>query len=152
MSRHAYSPEVLREVARVVEEALPEEACGALFGPEEGPFVTRAVRIPNVHPGPRTRAFAFDDLAHLAALKEAEQRGEREKALFHSHPGGEPVLSPADLAGLVCGGAPLFPGVDVVVVGTRAGRAPLVRIYEITPVGEATVAQELSLSEDPSRP
>jgi proteasome lid subunit RPN8/RPN11 len=103
------------EVAR----AWPAEACGLLVGPSaDKHLVSRTVSLANVHPHKR-RAFAFDEREHAGVLQDLERRGEEARAFFHSHPEGAAALSPADEAGLVFTGEPLFPGVGVVVLATR---------------------------------
>lgn len=146
MSAHEYPSEVLRALARAAEAALPEEACGALFGPSaEATIITRVVPLPNVHPGPRSKAYAVCDLAHLRALEVAKARGEREKGLYHSHPDGGLALSAADLAGFIHRDGPLFPGVDIVVIGTLRGRASGLRVYQLDGRGRPRVALERAL-------
>jgi len=71
----------------------PRECVGLLFG--KGTQVTRRVPLENAAPSPTTRFFA-DPSALLAALKEADVRGEALLALYHSHPAGPPVPSERD--------------------------------------------------------
>lgn len=106
----------------LVRAAYPEEACGVCVSREAAPDVIVEVHgLRNVASDPRV-AFAFDDLEHLALLREVEARGARVRAFFHSHPDGVAALSPADLAAALVDGEPLWPGVDWIVVSTR-GRA-----------------------------
>lgn len=148
---YAYSPELLDEVVALVEERLPKEACAALFGPKDAAgLVTRLVAIPNVHPDPR-RSFAFDDGAHLLALVEAERRGESLRALLHAHPEGEAELSQHDLCALTHEGRPLFPGVELVVVATRAGKAHKARAFSWDEAGGRYTGRALALFAPPLR-
>ena len=74
---------------------LPDECVGLLFGKEGG--VRRRVPLANVAARPETHFFAQPE-ALLAALQEADGRGETFLALYHSHPNGPPTPSATDLA------------------------------------------------------
>ena len=73
---------------------LPNECVGLLFGTEKG--VQRRVPLANVAARPETRYFAQPEEL-LAALQEADRRGETLLALYHSHPNGPPTPSATDL-------------------------------------------------------
>lgn len=115
-----FEPSAWRALVREVGLAYPSEACGVCLAHATEPdAIVRVRSLTNVAEDPR-RAFAFDDLEHLRLLREADAQGERVRAFFHSHPDGEPVLSAADLEGALVSGVPLWPGVDWIVVATRA--------------------------------
>lgn len=114
-----------------VERAYPEEACGVCVVGDNSLDVVIAVRpLANVHAEPR-RAFAFDDKEHLALLRELASRGESVRAFFHSHPDGEASLSPRDLDAALFEGAPLWPGVDWIVLTTRGPRVHEARRFAL---------------------
>ena len=73
---------------------LPNECVGLLFGTENG--IQRRVPLANVAARPETRFFARPEEV-LAALQEADARGETLLALYHSHPHGPPTPSSTDL-------------------------------------------------------
>ena len=72
----------------------PNECVGLLFGTEGG--VRRRVPLTNIAAQPETRFFARPAEV-LAALQEADGRGETLLALYHSHPNGPSTPSPTDL-------------------------------------------------------
>lgn len=116
------------------EAAWPREACGWLGGDGEA--------VGELHPantgGPT--AFAFTD-ADLIALATASRRGPTPRLLYHSHPAGPALLSPADRAALAPGGVVLHP-LPHLVIAVRAGRAEAATLYRwhgATPVVDAAV-------------
>ena len=115
-----FEPSAWRALVRVVSVAYPLEACGVCLSRTTAPDVIHDVReLTNVAKEPR-RAFAFDEGEHLSLLLKVEASGERVRAFFHSHPDGEARLSDEDLEGALVDGQPLWPGVDWIVVSTRA--------------------------------
>lgn len=96
-----YQPETLYipqsvwgEVIQHCRQHLPREACGILAG--TGSMVRRAIPLPNASPSP-TRAYLADPESLYRTLLDLESRQEEMLAIYHSHPQGPPVLSPADL-------------------------------------------------------
>ncbi len=93
-------PQVLR--AQILAEArlaAPRECCGLVLGHSNGEAATAAA----IHPA-RNLADADDrfDIApedHFAAQRAARAAGQAVIGCYHSHPGGEPRPSAADLAG-----------------------------------------------------
>lgn len=117
--------EVALDVYEHAVQCYPEECCGLLLGAPDG-LPARAVRCTNVQSRRRSRgeseldardAFWIDEMELLAALKEADARGEALRAIYHSHVDGEAYLSHTDVAGaLGPDGTPLYPGVSQLVV------------------------------------
>ena len=104
------------------EQAYPREACGWLAGADP----VAADRVRPAATGDRDRfAFTDDDLLDLVA---ATRGPATPRALFHSHPDGDAVLSPADLAALAPGGVVLHP-LPHLVVAVAGGRAHAAALY-----------------------
>ena len=79
----------------------PNECVGLLFGHQtragHEAHVTRRVSVPNLSATPETHYFAAPERV-LAALQEADERGDVLVGLYHSHPRGPGLPSPTDLA------------------------------------------------------
>jgi proteasome lid subunit RPN8/RPN11 len=77
-----------------------------------------------------TRRFEVDPRALLDVQRRARSGGPALAAVYHSHPSGGAALSAADRASLLLDdGAPVLPGVDLLVVGLGEGRAEEVRLH-----------------------
>lgn len=120
--------EVLLEVFQHARECYPEECCGLLLGTDaQGPL--RVLRCANVQSARAARgesdldarrAFWIDEQELLHALRDADQRGERLVAVYHSHVDTAAYLSFTDLAGaLGPDGRPLYPGAQQLVVSVQ---------------------------------
>ena len=131
------TPDLMRAIAREVERAYPAEACGLLFALPAGGL--RWVPVPNVAgtaQGKETSArgqndgYVMDSAILLPALEAAEREGARLAAIVHSHPEVGAYFSPEDKDMALGGGdAPLWPGVDYLVVSCRASRVDDARLY-----------------------
>ena len=137
--------DVLHELCRHALDVAPEECCGLVIGTEQVRFL-RAVRVTNVmtkmhvadamaFPRDARHAYYMSESEYLQAIKEAEQRGERVSAIYHSHFGQGCYLSQDDLA---FAAHPLFPFPNAAqlvlsLIGDRAGgRVREVGIFEPT--------------------
>jgi proteasome lid subunit RPN8/RPN11 len=83
---------------------LPEEACGALFGPvcADTDTITRLAPIANSSTSPETE-FVFDAREWIYSLYEAERNRLKLLGIFHSHPGTSGSPSAQDIAGASTG-------------------------------------------------
>jgi proteasome lid subunit RPN8/RPN11 len=109
-------------------EAEPgQEVCGFVLEGEGG-GAPELLPARNVAADPRW-AFEVAPGDVLAALRRSEARRRPLAALYHSHPVGGAELSARDRAALQEDGAPLLPGVDLLVVALERGRAAEVRRY-----------------------
>ena len=75
--------------------AVPDEACGLLFGTADSVCAWRAAA--NVHPAPQTR-FEIDPQALVAAHRAMRGGGPALVGYYHSHPTGRAVPSEIDHA------------------------------------------------------
>ena len=112
--------------------SAPLEACGLLAAGPDG-VVTAAYCVTNLDASPAS--YTLDPTEHVRALYDAESRGWRLAAVFHSHPGGAPVPSAADVAGA------LEPEWVHVIVGSDGSGGDAVRAYRIVDgeVGEVPI-------------
>lgn len=72
-------------LANMISHALetdPEECCGVLIGDDDG--ATEARRVRNAHPQP-IRRYAMPPLEVMRAESEAEAKGRKIVAIYHSH-------------------------------------------------------------------
>ncbi|TMV47786.1 M67 family metallopeptidase [Paenibacillus mesophilus] len=83
---------------------LPEEACGALFGPAgaDNDIITCFTPIGNAAASPATE-FAFDAREWIYSLYEAERKQLKLVGVFHSHPRTSGHPSAQDIAGSLPG-------------------------------------------------
>ena len=86
--------DALEEIVAHAREAWPAECCGLLLG--RGTAVAEAARTPNVSTDPNR--FLVDPQAHIAARREARDRGIQVLGFYHSHPHSPPAPSVTDLA------------------------------------------------------
>jgi proteasome lid subunit RPN8/RPN11 len=77
-----------------VERCLPEEACGLILGK---PGLARHV-IPTTNILHSPVRYRMDPKEQLAALRRMDQEGLDLIAIYHSHPNGPEIPSPADIA------------------------------------------------------
>lgn len=106
-------------IARHVEAAYPEEACGALFGLEAGrshPLVTTAFPLPN-RSSCKHEGFCLEPGELEQACRARRALGESLIGFYHSHPDGGAMPSAADVEMAVPG----LWQVTIRVVGGRSG-------------------------------
>jgi len=106
-------------------QSLPEECCGLIVGTEEDRF-ERLVRCRNEmtmrhrqdpveYPRDGSEAFYMNSLDYMMAHEDAEARGARVTAVYHSHVGVGAYFSGMDLAYAESANFP-FPDADHIVV------------------------------------
>ena len=130
-----YSPLAAR-LAAVAEADPGREVCGFVVEDAAGRLELLPVRnvagevrgAPGL-PGDARRAFLADPSAHLALSRRMRVEGGRIAAAYHSHVDAPAELSAVDLDQALAGGEPLHPGVDLVVIGTRGGKASEMRTF-----------------------
>lgn len=130
--------ELLSEIYAHARECYPEECCGLLLGPSgAGLHILRCTNVQSQrfargesHLDAR-RGFWIDAQELESALREAEGRGERLHAVYHSHIDTEAYLSHTDLlAATGPGGSPVWPGVAQLVISVRDGAVRGAALFE----------------------
>lgn len=115
---------VLDEISRHAAEAFPEECCGVILDNGKALEVRRCSNIqnalhaldPETYRRTAATAYALDPKELEAILQEAESRGARIKAFYHSHPDHEAYFSEEDKAFATPFGEPTFPeSVQIVI-------------------------------------
>ena len=91
------NPPAFQAITAAARAAMPFEACGLLFG--AGGRVAEASIARNVSPTPRRR-FEIDPSHLFDAHRRARGGGLRLVGCWHSHPGGSPLPSSEDRAGV----------------------------------------------------
>lgn len=131
MTRVRLAPGVAAELCAEAEAALPREGCGLLAG-------TRAageVRVARAHPAANLASsrsrFVVDPGDLVAADDAARAAGLELVGAWHSHPGGEPRPSRADLEGAWDGWITLIVGLGAGGARLAAWRADGARLVEL---------------------
>jgi proteasome lid subunit RPN8/RPN11 len=141
-----YAP-LADRLASLAEADPDREVCG--FVVADGSGCLSVVPVRNVAgegrgpkgPGQDDReAFLVDPGAHLALARRLRVDGGQIAAVYHSHVGGPASLSRADIAGALDGDAPVLPGVDQIVIGTKSGKTQELKIFRWSPGGFRMVA------------
>ncbi len=139
---------VLNELRRHALDAVPEECCGLITGTSDEKFET-VRRISNVmtrmhvsdkeaFPRDARTAYYMAEVEYLQAQQDAEARGEKVTAVYHSHVNADAYLSEEDR---VYAESPLFPfpGALQVVLSVVGDRVKDAAVFEIDPeIGQFT--------------
>jgi proteasome lid subunit RPN8/RPN11 len=117
------------EISRHAEETFPEECCGVVLSNSASDHVQRLRNIqnqlhavdPQTYPRTATIAYAMDPQELNGVIREAESKGARLIAFYHSHPDHEAYFSAEDKAFASPFGEPTFPGTVQIVVSVYSG-------------------------------
>lgn len=130
---------VLNELCAHALETQPEECCGLVTGSETEPFLSvyrcrnemtvKHKADPQNYPRDGREAFLMNDLDLQKSQQDAESRGQRVMAIYHSHVGAGAYLSEMDQE---FADHELFPFPDAaqIVVAVWAERVSRVGIFE----------------------
>lgn len=118
-------------------ETYPEECCGIVLSAgghdEVRPLanIQNALheRDPETFPRDARTAYTMDHRALDALLAEADRRGLRIKAFYHSHPDHDAYFSAEDRAFATPFGEPTFPDAAQVVISVMRGTVANVGVY-----------------------
>lgn len=126
---------LLNELFTHALETRPEECCGLVTGSAADPFrsahrcrntMTQQNRNdPKAYPRDGTEAYYMSELDYLRAQKEAESRGERVTAVYHSHVAAGVYLSEMDQD---FADHPLFPFPDAAQIVLAVGPQKVDRV------------------------
>ena len=136
------SATALNELCRHALDAVPEECCGLITGNPEQVFGS-VRRIANVmtrmhvsdetaFPRDARTGYYMSESEYLRAQEEAEGRGERVTAVYHSHVNADAYLSSEDLS---YAESPLFPfpGAVQIVLSVVGDRVKDAAVFEVDP-------------------
>ncbi len=131
-----------RVLANIISHALetdPEECCGFLVG--DGEIAEETMWIKNVHPQP-VRRYSMDGLDIQRASDNAEDRGRKIVAIYHSHTHTQAYPSQTDVDNAIQSGwtEPYY-----VLISLVEKTRPIVRAYRISE--DATVT-EITITTD----
>jgi len=137
-------------------ETLPEECCGLIVGTAEDRF-QRLVRCRNEmtmhhrqdpveYPRDGSEAFYMNSLDYMMAHEEAEARGARVTAVYHSHVGVGAYLSEMDLVYAASEGFP-FPDADHLVVAVFDRKVDSVALFRQNGDGKSFVGRTVVSTE-----
>ena len=111
-------------IASHAQETFPDECCGVVFSRDGA---DRAVPLKNIqnklhaldpltYPREAKIAYAMDPLELDGVIRQAEAKGERLKAFYHSHPNHDAYFSDEDKVFACPFGEPTFPDTVQIVV------------------------------------
>jgi proteasome lid subunit RPN8/RPN11 len=126
---------ILNEILNRCSQDHPDEACGFIARRGE---TTRLIPMTNTALDPQG-GFRLDPSETLTAYTAMDAAGEDPLVLYHSHPAGPAVLSPADVAIAVAAGIPFW--LVVSLAGSRPEMAADVRLWRVN--GAAVTEAEL---------
>ncbi|MGH7828172.1 MAG: Mov34/MPN/PAD-1 family protein [Candidatus Binatia bacterium] len=112
------------EISRHAEEAFPEECCGVVLSNGTSDHVQPLKNIqnqlhavdPQTYPRTAAIAYAMDPQELDGVIREAESKGAKLIAFYHSHPEHAAYFSDEDKAFASPFGEPTFPGTAQIVV------------------------------------
>ncbi|HXG51136.1 MAG TPA: M67 family metallopeptidase [candidate division Zixibacteria bacterium] len=125
------------EIARHARETFPEECCGVVLNDGAADHVRRLKNIqnqlhaldPQTYPRTAAIAYAVNPQELDALIREAESRGARLKAFYHSHPEHEAYFSAEDKAFAMPFGEPTFPEAAQLVVSIYGDEVKRIAAY-----------------------
>ncbi len=137
-------------------ETLPDECCGLIVGTDEDRF-QRLVRCRNEmtmhhrqdpveYPRDGSEAFYMNSLDYMMVQEEAEARGARVTAVYHSHVGVGAYLSGMDLAYAESASFP-FPDADHIVVAVFDRKVDSVAFFRQDGEGQSFLGRTVVSSE-----
>jgi proteasome lid subunit RPN8/RPN11 len=109
---------LLADVFEHAREGYPEEVCGVLVGPRDGPSVDEARRCRNT----QNERHAEDPAAYPRSAREAYVMSDADTlfVVYHSHVDRGASFSSADRESAAPDGEPAYPGLEYLVVDARA--------------------------------
>jgi len=118
-------------------ETYPEECCGVILSDrdhdEARPLVnvqnTLHEKDPQTFPRDARTAYTMDYRTLDALMAEADRRGLRVKAFYHSHPDHDAYFSEEDRACATPFGEPTYPETAQVVISVMKGTVGKVAVY-----------------------
>lgn len=136
-----YPTDVLLAALAHARAAAPRESCGLVVRHRDGllryrPVANAADRYraadPDTWPWDATDSFVLSPSGLVDVLRAGARGDAVPVAVVHSHPRGTAALSSRDRAGAVDGrGAPLFPGVEQLVIGLSGTGGPEARAHRL---------------------
>jgi [CysO sulfur-carrier protein]-S-L-cysteine hydrolase len=117
------------EISRHAQEAFPEECCGVVLsnGISDQVHALRNIQNqlhaidPQTYPRTATIAYAMDPQELNEVVREAESKGAKLMAFYHSHPNHEAYFSAEDKAFASPFGEPTFPETAQIVISVYGG-------------------------------
>jgi proteasome lid subunit RPN8/RPN11 len=144
MKRIWLSEEHARQIVQHAQAERPREACGIIGG--IGERAHHVIPVANLASDPQ-HEYRLDDQALAGAMRGLNRQGLSIIAFYHSHPSGDPIPSPVDIAQAA------YPDTPYLIVGLRQGEPKLagwnIKYGEVMPVELHIGTQPPPLSDDP---
>jgi proteasome lid subunit RPN8/RPN11 len=117
------------EISRHAEATFPEECCGVIVsnGSSDRVYALKNIQNqlhaidPQTYPRAANIAYAMDPQELNEVLRQAESKGARLIAFYHSHPNHDPYFSEEDKAFASPFGEPTFPETAQIVISVYGG-------------------------------
>lgn len=148
------SGRVLNEICAHARETQPEECCGLIMGNGVDRFLSvyrcrndmtlHHQKDPERYPRDGSKAFYMNESDYMKAWREAEERGEEPRAVYHSHVGAGAYFSEMDQQFAADELFP-FPGVAHIVIGIWDRQVTQVGIFEPDRRGGSFVGRRLEV-------
>jgi proteasome lid subunit RPN8/RPN11 len=135
---------LLAEVIAHARAEAPLECCGLLVGHIAGGAGVVSARYPIENVARSATAYETDPRQLLFAFRSMRERGTELLAIYHSHPGSDPVPSPRDVEGNTYGETAVH-----LIVGL-AHPEPEVRAWWLTGASSREASVEVGRSSEPS--
>jgi proteasome lid subunit RPN8/RPN11 len=133
---------MLRAMAAHAREAYPAEACGIIIGTEER--LTRLARCrnaqdelhaedPAAYPRTSRDGYSIHPADMFAVMKEARERGEAFRVVYHSHVDAGAYFSDEDKRVATWDGEPTYPETAHVVISVMGGEPKEANLFRWNP-------------------
>lgn len=142
------------------ELTYPEECCGLLVGPADGPIaqVVEARNVlnelhasdPDRYPRDARSGYVIDPQEQYRVMREAEAAGQTVRGIYHSHVDVGAYFSEEDKARALPFGEPAFPGAVYIVVDVTSGRAREAKAFVWDPTTSDFVEEPLETEGSPA--
>jgi proteasome lid subunit RPN8/RPN11 len=129
--------EAWNEISRHAQETFPEECCGVIFSAGASDRAHRLTNMqnklhaldPQTFPRTAEIAYAMDPLELESVIQQAESRGQKLKAFYHSHPNHDAYFSAEDKAFASPFGEPTYPDAAQIVVSVYNRAVKVIRAF-----------------------
>lgn len=129
--------EAWNEISKHAQETFPEECCGVIFSAGEIDYVIRAKNIqnklhaldPETYPRTAAIAYAMDPLELESVIRQGEEKGQRLRAFYHSHPDHDAYFSDEDKAFASPFGEPAYPDAAQIVISVYNRAVKVIRAF-----------------------
>ena len=125
------------DISRHAQETFPEECCGVIFSAGAGDRAQRLRNMqntlhaldPQTYPRTAEIAYAMDPIELESVIQDAESKGEKLRAFYHSHPNHDAYFSAEDKAFACPFGEPSYPDAAQIVISIYNRAVKIIRAF-----------------------